>query len=68
MKIEIYYYELQEAIREAINKRLKAELDFEDFEGDIHMVVETTTFSNGNPPETEHTDFGECDSFIIYLD
>jgi hypothetical protein len=70
MKVEVYYYELTEALREAINKRMNADLDFETFEGDLHIEVKTATYPNGydKPADIKYTCFGEGDSFQLYLD
>lgn len=71
MKIEIYYYELIEAIQSHVNKRLKSDLNFEDFEGDRLTEVTIVTHhynKKGKPTTVESHAFGEGDSFSFYFD
>jgi hypothetical protein len=71
MKIEIYYYDLIEAIQDHVNKRFKSELNFEDFEGDRLSEVTIVTHNYDKPGVRTTVNsyaFGEGDSFSFYFD
>ena len=71
MKIEIYYYDLIEAIQDHVNKRFKSDLSFEDFEGDRLSEVKIVTHhyeKKGVRTTVDCHAFGEGDSFSFYFD
>ena len=63
MKIELYYYDVIEALQNQINKRLDIELDLDGFKGD--RITEIKVVSNCG--EVEQNEFREGDSIVFYL-
>jgi|TARA_Y100000052_G_C2936893_1_gene78032 hypothetical protein len=63
MKIELYYYDVIEALQNQINKRLDIELDLDGFKGD--RITEIKVVSNYG--EVEQNEFREGDSIVFYL-
>ena len=75
MKIELYYYDVIEALTKHVNEKMKTDINFDDLDGDRHMEIciweypkDKANLQDRPKPTPHWKEFGEGDSISFFLD